>query len=61
MTAILLPAQNCRAVYSQGDTYEEATANIKDAINLHLQDRLAEKEKIPTTKSVNLSTVHITF
>ena len=47
--------------YSQGDTYEEATANIKDAINLHLQDRLAEKEKIPTTKSVNLSTVHITF
>jgi len=47
--------------YSQGDTYEEVVSNIKDAINLHLQDRLAEKEEIPTTKSVSLSTVHITL
>ena len=45
--------------YSQGDTYEEVVSNIKDAINLHLQDRIAEKEEIPTTKSVSLSTVHI--
>ena len=27
--------------YSQGVTYEEAIANIKDAIQLHLEDRLA--------------------
>ena len=47
--------------YSQGDTYEEAISNIKDAINLHLQDRIAENEDIPTTKSVSLSTVHITL
>jgi len=26
--------------YSQGDTYEEAFANIKDAIRLHIEDRL---------------------
>ena len=26
--------------YSQGDTYEEAVANIKDAIRLHIEDRL---------------------
>jgi predicted RNase H-like HicB family nuclease len=25
--------------YSQGDTYEEAVLNIKDAIRLHLEDR----------------------
>lgn len=24
--------------YSQGDTYEEAMANIKDVVNLHLID-----------------------
>jgi predicted RNase H-like HicB family nuclease len=28
--------------YSQGDTYENAIANIKDAIRLHLEDRLAD-------------------
>ena len=27
--------------YSQGDTYEEAVENIKDAIRLHIEDRLA--------------------
>ena len=26
--------------YSQVDTYEEAVTNIKDAIRLHLEDRL---------------------
>ena len=33
--------------YSQGETYEEAMANIKDAIRLHLEDRLANGEEIP--------------
>lgn len=27
--------------YSQGETYEQAVENIKDAIQLHIQDRLA--------------------
>ena len=27
--------------YSQGDSYEEAVENIKDAIRLHLDDRTA--------------------
>lgn len=47
--------------YSQGDTYEETVSSIKDAINLHLQDRIAENEEIPKTKSVSLSTIHITL
>jgi len=33
--------------YSQGKTYEEATENIKDAIKLHLEDRIADKEDLP--------------
>jgi len=33
--------------YSQGETYEEAVENIKDAIRLHVEDRLAVGEEIP--------------
>jgi predicted RNase H-like HicB family nuclease len=45
--------------YSQGDTYEVAVANIKDAIRLHLDDRLADGEEIPEHVSVSLSTVEV--
>jgi len=45
--------------YSQGDTYEEAVLNIKDAIRLHLEDRLADGEDIPEPVSISLSTVEI--
>jgi len=45
--------------YSQGDTYEVAVANIKDAIRLHLEDRLADGEEIPEQVSVSLSTVEV--
>jgi predicted RNase H-like HicB family nuclease len=45
--------------YSQGETYEEAIANIKDAIRLHLEDRLANGEEVPQPVSVSLSTVEI--
>jgi len=45
--------------YTQGDTYEEAIANIKDAIRLHVEDRLAAGDEIPEPASVSLSTVEI--
>jgi predicted RNase H-like HicB family nuclease len=45
--------------YSQGNTYEEAVENIKDAIRLHLEDRMADGEEIPEQVSVSLSTVEI--
>jgi predicted RNase H-like HicB family nuclease len=45
--------------YSQGDTYEEAIQNIKDAIRLHLEDHLADGEEIPQPVSVSLSTVEV--
>jgi len=44
--------------YSQGDTYEQAVENIKDAIRLHIEDRIADDEEIPQI-SVSLSTVEI--
>jgi predicted RNase H-like HicB family nuclease len=45
--------------YRQGDTYEDAVQNIKDAIRLHLEDRLADGEEIPEHVSVSLSTVEV--
>ncbi len=45
--------------YSQGDTYEEALANIRDAIRLHVKDRRANGEEIAQPTSVSLSTVEI--
>ncbi len=32
--------------YTQGDTYEEAVANIEDAIRLHVEDRVENGEDI---------------
>jgi len=45
--------------YSQGDSYEEAVENIKDAIRLHIEDRLANGEEVPEYVSVSLSTVEV--
>ena len=45
--------------YSQGDTYEEAMENVRDAIKLHLKDRIKEREKIPRDRFISLSTVEV--
>jgi predicted RNase H-like HicB family nuclease len=45
--------------YSQGETYEEAVENIKDAIRLHIEDRVADGEELPEAVSVSLSTVEV--
>lgn len=45
--------------YTQGKTFEEVIANIKDAIKLHVADRLASNEPIPTSEVVSLSTLEI--
>ncbi|MBI5306298.1 type II toxin-antitoxin system HicB family antitoxin [Candidatus Wolfebacteria bacterium] len=45
--------------YSQGDTYEEAVKNIKDAIKLHIADRFAAREKLPSSTFISLSAVEV--
>ncbi len=45
--------------YTQGDTYEEAVENIKDAIRLHIEDRLSSGEEIPEHVSVSLPIVEV--
>ena len=45
--------------YTQGDTYEEALENIKDAIRLHVEDRLQNNEEIPQPESVSLTSLEV--
>ncbi len=43
--------------YTQGETFEEAIENIKDAINLNIEDRLANNEPITDSEIVSLSSI----
>lgn len=45
--------------YTQGETYEEVLENIKDAIFLHVEDRLEAGEEIPQPQSVSLTLMDI--
>ena len=45
--------------YSQGDTYEEALENIRDAIQLHIEDRTEDNEEIPQAESVSLTSLEL--
>ena len=45
--------------YSQGESYEEAVQNIRDAIRMHVEDRVADGEEIPEYVSVSLSMVEV--
>ena len=45
--------------YTQGDTYEEVLKNIKDAIKLHIEDRIKEKEEIAIPEIINLASVEV--
>lgn len=44
---------------TQGITYEEALKNIRDAIRLHVEDRLEDGEKIPQMESISLTSLEV--
>ncbi len=45
--------------YTQGYTYEEALENIRDAIRLHIEDRLEMGEEILQSESVSLTSLEV--
>lgn len=47
--------------YSQGETYEEAMENIKDAIHLHMEDRKSQRESWKETESINVTSLELSF
>ncbi len=46
--------------YTQGDTYEEVIENIRDAVKLHIEDRLESKEKVPDMELINVTSLEVT-
>ncbi len=44
---------------TQGDTYEEALNNPREAVTLHVEDRLACGEEIPRVETISLITVEV--
>ena len=46
--------------YTQGKTFEEVIKNIKDAIKLHIEDRLANNETVTTSEIISLSSIEVT-
>ncbi len=45
--------------YTQGQSYEEVVRNIRDAIRLHLEDRLANGEPLPEPGDVTLAILDV--
>ena len=45
--------------YTQGETFEEVIENIKDAIKLHVEDRLTNNELVTTSEMVSLSNIEV--
>lgn len=45
--------------YTQGETYEEVIENIKDAIQLHIEDRIEAGEEIPQPQNVSLTLMDV--
>jgi len=45
--------------YTQGESYEEALENIRDAIRLHIEDRLESGEDIPIIESISLTSLEV--
>ena len=45
--------------YTQGDTYEEVLGHLKDAIRLHVEDRLETAEEIPQPEIVTLTSLDV--
>ncbi len=45
--------------YTQGKSLTEALENMKEVIELHVEDRLEEKEAIPRRRPVSISSVEV--
>lgn len=45
--------------YTEGDDYEEVLRNIRDAIRLHVEDRLESGEEIPQPEYVSITSLDV--
>jgi predicted RNase H-like HicB family nuclease len=52
-------APDLQGCYSQGDSFEEAIENVRDAIRLHIEDRVESGENIDVPDSVSLTSLEV--
>ena len=45
--------------YTQGDSYEVVLSHLKDAIRLHVKDRLEAGEEVPQPELVTLTSLDV--
>jgi len=45
--------------YVQGDSYEEAMKNLRDAMKLHIKDRLGQNEAVPLSDLINFTSIKV--
>jgi len=57
--AYFVYAPSLQGCYTQGKTLAEALSNIKEAIELHIEDRLAEGERVPNRRPVSFSSIEV--
>jgi predicted RNase H-like HicB family nuclease len=43
----------------QGHSYEEALKNLEEAIRVHIEDRLASGEPVPSSDLISLATLEV--
>ena len=48
-----------KGCYTQAESYEEVIENIKDAIRLHIEDRLADGEQLELPDTVSLTSLEV--
>ncbi|MDI6814563.1 MAG: type II toxin-antitoxin system HicB family antitoxin [Dehalococcoidales bacterium] len=56
----MLIVLNYRVAILRGETFEEVIENIKDAIKLHVEDRLTNNEPVTPSEIVSLSSIEVT-
>lgn len=52
-------APSLQGCYTSGKTLGEALKNIKEVIELHVESRIAAKEKVPRHRPVSLSSIEV--
>lgn len=50
--------ENCEA---HGESYEQALANIREAIQVRIEDCLGDDEEIPQAETVNFTTLRLSL
>jgi len=45
--------------YAQDDSYEEVLEHIRDAIRIHIEDMREDREDIPHTEAISLTSLEV--